>query len=76
MRHPFAFIDFVCFSKIQFHQSGPFKLIETMLKSLNVSLGLSTVWSRYSNGSQTKGVYDEIKDRSCKEYVTEYHLVY
>ena len=25
-----------CYSKIHFHQLGPFKLIKTMLKSLNV----------------------------------------
>ena len=29
-----AFIDAFCYSKIHFHQSGPFKLIKTMLKSL------------------------------------------
>ena len=29
-------IDSFCNSKIHFHQLGPFKLIETMLKSLNV----------------------------------------
>ena len=27
---------FFCYSKIHFHQLGPFKLIKTMLKSLNV----------------------------------------
>ena len=27
---------FFCYSKIQFHQLGSFKLIKTMLKSLNV----------------------------------------
>ena len=27
---------FFCYSKINFHQLGPFKLIKTMLKSLNV----------------------------------------
>ena len=30
------FIDVFCNSKIHFHQLGPFKLIKTMLKSLNV----------------------------------------
>ena len=29
------FIDAFCDSKIHFHQLGPFKLIKTMLKSLN-----------------------------------------
>ena len=29
-------IDAFCNSKIHFHQLGPFELIETMLKSLNV----------------------------------------
>ena len=29
------------------NQSGPFKLIKTMLKSLQVLLGLSPVWNRY-----------------------------
>ena len=32
-----VFIDaFFCNSKIHFHQLGPFKLIKTILKSLNV----------------------------------------
>ena len=32
-----VFIDaFFCNSEIHFHQLGPFKLIKTMLKSLNV----------------------------------------
>ena len=30
-----AFIDAFCYSKIYFHQSGPFILIKTMLKSLH-----------------------------------------
>ena len=30
------FIDIFCYSKIHFHQLGSFKLIKTMLKSLNV----------------------------------------
>ena len=31
-----AFIDALCYSKILFHHSGPFKLIKTMLKSLHI----------------------------------------
>ena len=31
-----VFIDAFCNSKVHYHQSGPFKLIKTMLKSLNV----------------------------------------
>ena len=38
-----VFIDAFCNSKIHFHQSGPFKLIKTMLKSLTVLQGLSPV---------------------------------
>ena len=30
------FIDFFCYSKLNFHQFGSFKLIKTILKSLNV----------------------------------------
>ena len=39
-----VFIDAFCYSKIQFHQLGPFELIKTLLKSLHVLLGLSPVW--------------------------------
>ena len=56
------------------NQSGPFKLIKTILKSLHVLLGLSSVCNPYPKGSHTKGAtkrsiiaYDEIKDRICKE---------
>ena len=69
-----AFIDAFCYCKIHFHQSGPLKLIKTMLKSLHVLLGLSPVWNRYPKGGHKKGAtkssiiaYDEIKDRICKE---------
>ena len=31
-----VFIDAFCYSKIYFHQLGPFKLIKIMLKSLHV----------------------------------------
>ena len=31
-----VFIDAFCYSKVHFHQLGPFKLIIEMLKSLNV----------------------------------------
>ena len=77
-----AFIGANCYSKIHFHQSGPFKLIKTMFKSSHVVLGSSPVCNRYPKGSHTKGAtkrsiiaYDEIKDRICKEYFSEYHLV-
>ena len=36
-----------CNSKFHFHQLGPFELIKTMLKSLNVLKGLSPVWNHY-----------------------------
>ena len=65
-----AFIDAFCYSKIHFHQSGPFRLIKTMFNSLHVLLGLSSVWNRYPTDSHTKRstkrstiAYDEIKDR-------------
>ena len=46
------FIDvFFCNSRIHFHQYGPFKLIKTMLKSLNALKGLSPVWNHYPKGS-------------------------
>ena len=38
-----ALIEAFCYSKIHFNQSGPFKLIKTMLKNLHVLLGLSPV---------------------------------
>ena len=50
-----AFIGAVCYSKIHFHPSGPFKSIKTMLKSLHVLLGLSLVWNRYQKGGNMKG---------------------
>ena len=51
-----VFIDVLCYSKIHFHQYGPFKLIKTMLKSLHVLLRLSPVWNPYPKGSHKKGV--------------------
>ena len=53
-----AFNGAFCYSKIQFHPSGPFKSInkKTMLKSLHVLLGLSPVWNRYQNGGNKKGL--------------------
>ena len=78
-----AFIGAFCYSKIHFHPSGPFKSIKTMLKYLHVLLGLSPVWNCYPKGGHKKGTtqrsiiaYGDIKDRICKEYVSEYHLVY
>ena len=50
-----VFIDNFCYSKINFHRFGPFKLINIMLKSLHVLLGLSPVWNRYPKGSHKKG---------------------
>ena len=41
-------IDACCYSKINFHQLGPFKLIKIVLKSSHVLLGLSPEWNRYS----------------------------
>ena len=40
---------------IYINQSGPFKSIKTMLKSLHVLLGLSPVWNRYQKGGNKKG---------------------
>ena len=72
VRHPmplFMLFMLFCHSKIQFHQSEPFQMIKTMLKSFHVLLGLSPVWGRYPNGGHTTGAtkrsiitYDEIKD--------------
>ena len=50
-----AFIGAFCYSKIHFHQSGPFKSIKTMLKSLHVFLGLTPVWNCYPKGGLKKG---------------------
>ena len=49
-----VFINAFCCSKTHFHQSGPFKLIKTMLKSKHLLLGLSPVWNRYPKCSHTK----------------------
>ena len=46
-----VFIDVFCNSKIHFHDLEPFKLIKTMLKSLNVLKGLAPVWNHYPKGS-------------------------
>ena len=77
-----AFSDAFCYSKIHFHQSGPFKLIKTMLKSLYVLIGVSPLWNHYPKGSHTKWatkhsiiVYDGIKDKTCKGYVSEHRFV-
>ena len=45
-----AFIGTFCYSTIDFHPSGPFKPIKTMLKSLHVLLGLSPLWNLLSKG--------------------------
>ena len=45
------FIHVSCLSKIHFHQSGPFKLIKTMLK-----LGISPVSNLYPKGSHRHGL--------------------
>ena len=49
-----VFADAICYYKIHFHQLGPFKLVETMLKSFHVLLGLSPVWNRYPKRSHKK----------------------
>ena len=40
-----------CYSKPHSHQLGSFKLIKTMLKSLNDLYGLSPVLNHYPKGS-------------------------
>ena len=50
-----AFIGAFCFSKIHFHPPGPFKSIKTMLKSIQVLLGLSPVWNISSMEMLSKG---------------------
>ena len=49
------FVDAFGYSKIHFHQLGPFKLIKAMLKSLHVLLGLSPVLNPYPKDSHKKG---------------------
>ena len=46
-----VFVDAFCYSKIHFHQLGPFKLIKTVLEYSHGLLGLSPVWNRYLKGS-------------------------
>ena len=36
VRLPMCLLMHICYSKINFHQLGPFKLIKSMLNSLNV----------------------------------------
>ena len=36
VRQPMCLLIHICYSKIHFYQLGPFKLIKTMLKSLNI----------------------------------------
>ena len=43
------------FFRIHFHQSGPLKVIKTMLKSVRVLLGLSPVLNRYPKSSHSTG---------------------
>ena len=50
-----AFIGAFRYSKIHFHESGLFKLIKTMLKSLHVLLGLPPVWNCNPKGGHKKG---------------------
>ena len=61
-----VFIDAFCYYKIHFHQSGPFKLIKTMLKSLHVLLGLSPVRNRYPRVVTRKGLPSVQKSRRMK----------
>ena len=44
-----VFIDAFCNSKIHFHQSGPLKLIKTMLKSICFVRFISSVESKGSH---------------------------
>ena len=44
-----------CNVKIHFYLLGPLKLIQTMLKSVHILLGLSPIWNRYPKGSHTTG---------------------
>ena len=50
-----AIIGAFCYSKIHFHPSGPFKSIKTILKSINVLLGLSSALNRYQKGGSKRG---------------------
>ena len=47
-----AFIHALCHSKMHFHQRRPLELINRMLKSFHVLLGLSPVWNSYPKGSK------------------------
>ena len=40
-----------CYSKIYFHQLGPFTLIKNNVEILKCFKGLSPVWNRYPKGS-------------------------
>ena len=55
VKQPMCLLMLLCNSKIHFHHLGPFKLIKTMLKSLNVLYGLSPVWNHYPKGSKYMG---------------------
>ena len=46
-----AFIHALCLVKMIFHQRGLLKLIKTMLKSIHVLLGLSSIWNGNPKGS-------------------------
>ena len=55
VRQPVCLLVHFYYSKVHFHQLGPFELIEAMLNFLNVLLGLSPVWNRYPKGSHNTG---------------------
>ena len=52
-----VFINVFCNSKIHFHTLGPFELIKTILKFLNVLKGLSPVWNHYPKASHNTWEY-------------------
>ena len=54
VRQPVCLLMRFLYFKTHFHQLGPFKLVETMLKSFHVLLDLSPVWNRYPKGSHKK----------------------
>ena len=54
VRQSMCLLMLFSYSKIHFQQLGPFQLIITVLKSLDILLGLSPVWNRYPKGSPRK----------------------
>ena len=58
-----AFIDAFCYSKIHFHQSGPFTLIKTILKSLHGLFGFISSMESLSKGSSRERDYQAFNNR-------------